>query len=238
MTDVLDQIRASGTVVDRNGATRPLGDSPMQWDCGELLKRLVVERNCVRTLEIGLAYGISAMFICAAHAERGKGRHIAIDPFQKTHYDDIGLLNLDRAGLGDRLTFYEARSDEQLPKLVERDEQVDFALIDGFHTFDQTVVDFFFVDKLLRAGGLLAIDDVWMPSVRKAISFILNNRPYELFRASSPSAWRTKQIRTIAGRFLRSPFGRDLKLKLLPQNTCILRKVDDSLPEWNSHRSF
>ena len=72
-------------------------------------------------------------------------------------------------------------ADEALPQLCSQKEEFEFAFIDGSHLFDFTFVDFFFIDKLLAVGGHVAFDDLWMPAVRKVVSFVLKNKPYQLW---------------------------------------------------------
>jgi len=69
---------------------------------------------------------------------------------------------------------------DALPRLCAEGERFDFVFIDGRHLFDCVLVDFFYVDRLLEVGGYVALDDLWMPAVRKVKSFILRNRSYEL----------------------------------------------------------
>jgi len=42
-------------------------------------------------------------------------------------------------------------------------ERIDFAFIDGAHTFDHVLVDFFYIDRMLNVGGIVAFDDVGFP---------------------------------------------------------------------------
>jgi len=65
-----------------------------------------------------------------------------------------------------------------LPELIERGVTIDFAFIDGMHTFDYTVIDLFFADKLLRKGGIICIHDMELPSKRKAFRYLLGHRKY------------------------------------------------------------
>ena len=46
-----------------------------------------------------------------------------------------------------------------LPKLLEKYKYnyFDFIFIDGFHTFDYTLVDFFFSNLLLKINGIIVI---------------------------------------------------------------------------------
>jgi hemoglobin len=41
--------------------------------------------------------------------------------------------------------------------------------VDGGHRFHEIFVDLYFLRKIVRAGGLVAIDDNWTPSVRTAV---------------------------------------------------------------------
>jgi hypothetical protein len=70
-----------------------------------------------------------------------------------------------------------------LPRLVGQGERFDFAFIDGWHTFDHALIDFFFVDLLLESGGIVVFDDVGYPALNAVVRFVLANRDYELVAA-------------------------------------------------------
>jgi hypothetical protein len=57
-----------------------------------------------------------------------------------------------------------ARSNAILPTLDLQGGQLDFALIDGAHAFPQPIIDYFYNERL-KAGGLLAVDDLTISSV-------------------------------------------------------------------------
>jgi predicted O-methyltransferase YrrM len=149
----------------------------------EMLFETVTSVDPVTTLEIGLGYGFSAMVICEA-ADRAKSgrRHIVIDPHQVKHWNGEGLANLRAAGHGEYIEFHERRSYEVLPELLGSGLEVDFAFIDGWHTFDFVFVDFFFVDKTLRRGGVVAFDDADWPSIRPIIRYVVTNLNYTVYR--------------------------------------------------------
>jgi hypothetical protein len=48
--------------------------------------------------------------------------------------------------------------------------------IDGNHRFDDALVDFTLSAELCPMGGYIILDDMWMPSIRRAVSFIRSNR--------------------------------------------------------------
>ncbi len=164
----------------QNGDGRPTKLFPyaVSKEEGQVLYDLVRKTGAKKTLEIGFCYGLSSLFICQAHKDKGSGQHTVLDPWEKTKWESIGLLNIERAGLQEYLRFYEAPSHEALPQLLAQNEKFDFIFIDGVHLFDYTLVEFFYADKLLNPGGYLALDDLWMPSIRKTLSFILSNRHY------------------------------------------------------------
>jgi predicted O-methyltransferase YrrM len=167
---------ADGTLLDAFPAALP------RFHAQEI-ERLVRDLGLTRTLETGMAYGLSTLAICAVHAGRGEGSHIAIDPYQSSDWRSIGVLNLERAGLSERARVVEARSDEALPRLRDEGVRIDFALIDGLHLFDATLVDFFHADRLLDVGGVVVFHDTWMPAVAQAVAYVLTNRAYERVEA-------------------------------------------------------
>ena len=76
------------------------------------------------------------------------------------------------------IEFYEDLSFECLPRLFSEGVRVDFAFIDGQHTFDYALVDFFLVDKLLNVGGVVVLDDFGFASVQKVCRYISSNLEY------------------------------------------------------------
>ena len=51
----------------------------------------------------------------------------------------------------------------------------DFILVDGGHWFENAFIDLFFALRLVKPGGLVAIDDVWMPAVQHAVRYATTN---------------------------------------------------------------
>ena len=83
-----------------------------------------------------------------------------------------GLHNVKRAGFGNRYSFHAEPSQVVLPRLAAAGSRFQFAFIDGWHTFDHTLVDFFFIDKMLDIDGIIVVDDVDYPSIRRLCHFI------------------------------------------------------------------
>src|SRR5271168_5374992 len=99
--------------------------------------------KALATLEIGLAYGFSAVFFLAAVAKNGTGRHTAVDPFQRTEWHGIGLANVRAVGADPSFQFIEDRSDRAATDLARANSSFDVIFIDGNHRLDDVLVDFY-----------------------------------------------------------------------------------------------
>ena len=125
------------------------------------------------------------LHICAALRGRKGVSHTIIDPYQYTSepsgksWDGAGIAGLERAGF-DFFHLLEMRSEFALPKLLEQGEnQLDLIFIDGWHTFDHTLLDCFYATRLLRIGGILILDDVRRPSIKSVVKFLKSYPCYE-----------------------------------------------------------
>ena len=115
-----------------------------------------------------------------------------------------------RSGLQSMLQVIEEPSYLALPRLVQAKERFELILIDGMHTFDYTLLDFFYADLLLAPNGVLVFDDKQMPAVGKVIDFILKNRSYRLVEPQN----------------------------LITKSFAVLIKVEDDTREWDFHVAF
>jgi predicted O-methyltransferase YrrM len=100
VSSVLEQAYREGSVPDSDGAPVPLAPHSVDWQQGEALRDLALSEEAKRTIEVGLALGISALFFAQAALERG-GRHLAIDPFQQESWNGAGLRTLRAASVGE-----------------------------------------------------------------------------------------------------------------------------------------
>src|SRR5205814_2034177 len=101
------------------------------------------------------------------------------DPHQSNEYKRAGVTAIDRAGLTGRHTLLETFDYLALPNLLAATQSVDLAFVDGWHTFDYTLLDFWYLDKMLRVGGIIGFDDCHFAAVHKVIAFINTHRQYE-----------------------------------------------------------
>ena len=86
------------------------------------------------------------------------------------------------------IDFREQRSELALPELVREQVSIQFALVDGWHTFDQVMVEFYFLNRMLDVGGVILFDDADRRSVNRAIRHALTYPAYRVYAAEEPAA--------------------------------------------------
>jgi len=142
---------------------------------GHLLAGLHAAVKPKLSIEIGLAYGFSTLFIMDSMFQTGSGRHVAIDPFQQAMWHGIGLQAVKELNFDSRFEHIPEMSVTALTDLCKQGVKAGYIYIDGAHNFDYALVDFFCSNRLLDVGGILILDDMWMPPIQKVASFIRTN---------------------------------------------------------------
>jgi len=191
---------------------------------GFFMYNLLLNKKFTRCLEIGMANGISSLYICEALKKLYDSNELAIkkddfylmsiDPFQKTQWKNVALNNIKKAGLSDYSFLLEKKSYEALPEILSKIkdkklEPFDFIFIDGMHLFDYTLIDFFYSDLILKKGGVIIVDDIKHSNVKAFYNYILTN--YKHFKL----------------------------LKNKSENTIgVFMKIDEDKRNWDFHKSF
>jgi predicted O-methyltransferase YrrM len=175
----------SDTIYERQEVVTAAGDVIPLRDCispqeGVFLRNLIQgDASIERTLEIGCAYGLASLPICSALRGRPNAWHLIVDPLQSTEWRSVGIANLKREGFT-QFELLEEGSEFVLPRLAAaRSGTFDLVFIDGFHTFDHTLLDCFYATRLLRVGGYLVLDDTDMQSVGRVLDYVQNYPCYE-----------------------------------------------------------
>jgi predicted O-methyltransferase YrrM len=150
--------------------------SAIKKEEGANITRIIKKYKLKKCLEIGMAFGISAFYILTAGKDISL---ISIDPFQKdpNQWNSMGLKLIKKMELSQQHHFIAELSYIALPKLLSIYDKnyFDFIFIDGWHTFDYTLIDFFYADKLLCKGGVILIDDALHGGVQKFVKYIETN---------------------------------------------------------------
>jgi predicted O-methyltransferase YrrM len=198
---ILDQIFTNGIVNDGRESVHI--HSHIARADGEFIQQIVDSTDVTTSLEIGMAFGVSTLFICEALRRREKAsRHVVIDPFQRTDWRGIGLRNVAAAGCLEMVDFIEERSEFALPKLLAEERTFDFVFVDGLHTFDQALVEFYYLNRMLKVGGAMIFDDANWPSIRAATRYIAT---YPAYRVLPRYPLRPTRLGRIRARFTALP---------------------------------
>jgi hypothetical protein len=161
---------------NKNKLTEIKIHSAINKEEGRQIQKIMRDYKFEKCLEVGMAFGISAFYILSSNE---KASLISIDPFQSNNkqWNSNGLKLIKQIGFQKRHDLMEEFSYIALPKLLIKYgyNYFDFIFIDGWHTFDYTLIDFFYADKLLRKGGIILIDDALHKGVQKFVKYVESN---------------------------------------------------------------
>ena len=196
----------------------------------------VYSMKCRTTAETGVAFGVSTLSICAAlNSIEPSAKHFGIDPNQGSEYNGAATALLKEHGLDSHFILLEGPTHLEAPNMLKQGISLDFAFIDGWHTFDYTLLDFFYMDKMLRTGGVIGFHDSQGPAKRRVLDFVLSHRKYRLL------PYRKRSVRTSVKETLASILRRDSNyynyLDRRP-SLVFIEKVASWEPNYDFYRSF
>lgn len=143
-----------------HGKKYRLNDNDMTLEQAELLFYLVTETQPILTVESGFEHGLNAAIITAAHMYNGlNGGHVPIQNQPRNILDGIGFYTLERL----ELTGYQIMEHESgtvLPQmyLQKLNQGLSFVYFNNATEFDEQMMEYFFLNRLLNEGGIIAIN--------------------------------------------------------------------------------
>jgi hypothetical protein len=164
---------------------------PANWSVAPQVLRYL--HDCLEpgwtTLETGAGQTTLAFAIAGTH-------HVCITP-------DCTEAKLIRAycaahGIEDRVTFIHESSDVALASGRAVPEALDFVLIDGAHRFPFPIIDWHYTERRLRVGGIVAVDDFPMPSVRILHDFLMGEDEWELIKQFQVTSFFRRRRQTVS----------------------------------------
>jgi predicted O-methyltransferase YrrM len=198
----------------------------------EALYETVLRTRPAVVIEIGMAFGVASLSILTALKEINQGgKLLSVDPLQTPDWNGCGLMSISRAGLKNWHEMHEDFDYRVLPRLLESGLKLDFAYIDGWHTFDYTLLDWWYVDKMLKPGGIAVFNDCAWPAVDKAIKFVISHRKYTEIEVGIPRQRQRKKklASAVSLGMVKAPLdGRDRYFK----------KDADWEPKWDFYAPF
>ena len=168
---------------------------------GAALRAWVVREKAMRTLEVGLGYGVSALHVLEGLLEAGgpEPRHVVLDPFQEPRFKNLGLRALEEAGVRSLVEVYGELSQLLLPAFWKEGRSFDLAFVDGNHRFDFVFTDLFYLARLVKSGGIVFLDDYSYPGIRRAVSFFVTNLGWTVEETGPGDEPRWIVLRTAPG---------------------------------------
>jgi predicted O-methyltransferase YrrM len=202
----------------------------------ETLFRLVLDRECLKCLEIGVANGGSALALAQAVKKIG-GTLDGIDPCQLNEHNSAGIELLRRFSLDDVFTLHPQPTHLAAPKLLEAEIVFDLVFIDGMHSFEFKALDAFYADRLLRKGGLLVMHDAGFSSTKKVHRMIETTGRFKIVETPLLHLGLAKKLRRILGALS--------KRKSYPfrwpnggANMLVLEKISNKEVAWDFFKNF
>jgi predicted O-methyltransferase YrrM len=244
MNKLLENVFSTKLFLTGKNETIKIHSETSKEQC-EFLQKIISKNNFSSSIEIGFAYGISTLAITEEIVKNG-GKHVVIDKFELSEWDGVGLDLLSQAGFSKNIEFYEEYCYITLPKLLEQERKFDFAYVDSTKQMDWLMVDFFYLDKLLKLDGIIIYDDVTFPGIRKLFRYITqfpNYRIYEVFPENYRSSSKRKLLSLLkylpkANYYLKENILKtDYEMGL--NSSCIaLQKVSEDNRKWDWHKEF
>ncbi len=238
-TDTLEQMLTEQKTYDLDGNEHKVTGSISRHQANFIME-IVKTRKLCKCVETGVAFGVSTIAICQALSELEKMgqecKHWGIDPCQYSEFNGSAIAALHSCGLDHLFELLEGVSHIMLPKLVEQGVRVDMVFVDGWHTFDYTLIDVFLADKMLRPGGILMMHDMQMPSKQKVLGYLNSHRKYRRL-AGSPMRPLFRRILSCGKNTLLG--GPRIGLVNLTQPLLfVAEKIQDYEPEYHFFRNF
>jgi predicted O-methyltransferase YrrM len=244
MNALLEEIFKTKSYTNSENKVISINSETSREQCG-FLQELIRRHDFKESLEIGFAYGLSTVAIVEEIARRN-GRHTVIDKFEMEDWGGNGLDLVKRAGYAEKLQFIGKYCYQALPELMQDGRMFDFAYIDSTKQFDWLMVDFFYIDKMLKINGIIVFDDVAFPGIRRLLRYISRFPSYKVY-AQFPGNTPVSRLRRwshalkalpSATRLLRSDIlTSDYELGL-NANCIALQKLGEDKRLWNWHIDF
>lgn len=170
----------------------------------------------MKTLETGS--GISTIFFAIKGAQ-----HTCIVP----DFQQVTLIKAycDQHQIStQQLEFILDTSENALPKLPQQ-EIYDLALIDGRHAFPNPIIDWYYISRVLKVGGVLVIDDLHIWTSELLVNFLRAEPDWQLIEESERIAALTKRGNsTLTNEWRKQPYVRNRS-----RDTSALAKVEYGL---------
>lgn len=188
------------------------GTWALEWDAIRILSEVLHDGTTTVETGAGLSTIVFASFGCY---------HTAITPIEEEASRLIDWLHRNEIN-SERVVFDHRPSWEAAPEY--QGQQWDVVLIDGCHGFPVPFLDFFYLGRQLRLGGVLVVDDTQLWTGRVLRDFLKEDPDWRLMAETSKTAFFIKE---------RSQEGNEWEWVCQPY---VVRRSGPGLREWTRTR--
>jgi predicted O-methyltransferase YrrM len=125
---------------------------------GRILVNIIRFMRAQNCLEVGMAYGISGLFILGALKSFSKGGHLTTIELMEPQFT-IGSTILKREH-SDAVSCHFGHTEKLLPEVTRAAGTIDFMFHDGGHSREDYIRDFNMVVDSLAPGAVVLFDDI------------------------------------------------------------------------------
>jgi predicted O-methyltransferase YrrM len=163
---------------------------PANWSVAPEVLRFIRDslKPSMRTLETGAGQTTVAFAIAGTD-------HVCITP-DRAQAERIRSY-CGEHGIRDTVTFIHDSSDIALASGEGIPDVIDFVFIDGAHRFPFPILDWHFTESKVPVGGIVAVDDYLMPSVRILYDFLLGEDEWELIQSFQVTSFFRRNRETV-----------------------------------------
>lgn len=162
--DGVQRVTSAGITAARGDCSWAVGSGVLQWIADHLSSEMV-------TIETGAGY-TTILFAALA-------KHHYCCTLSQREADKIRAYLKQIQITDDNLTFLIGSTDETLSRLGT-ETVIDFAYLDGCHGYPFPALDWHYIDKHLKVGGIIGMDNVELRPVREHCEFLEENGSYRL----------------------------------------------------------
>lgn len=136
----------------------------MSFGQAKYLEKFIKSKKLTNLLELGFAHGVSSCYMASILKDMGEGQLTTIDLNSARHRNPNIETLAEKLELKEYISvYYEYESyNWRLMNFIEQNEEpiFDFCYLDGAHDWNVDGFAFLLVDKLLKPGGWIILDDM------------------------------------------------------------------------------
>jgi hypothetical protein len=188
---------------------------------------LLHEHKPQNTLQLGLGNLDLTLSVCQTLNAIDNAALILITPNIAQHSRfSIEFNKLKEGFLTDLVELIRTPADEVLPDFYFQNRSIDFAIINESAPFEQALVAFYYVDKMLASRGTIVINDVDTPVMRKLCRYLITERDYTVQNTLNSVSKGPLISRLLRNQFNKAPDFLKDKIKMFVNAELLLTDED------------